>query len=276
VQAHFQTSRPAVECQAAVDFFEYMGIISGRIIETRTMKWHSLTLVVAAAAVLVTGCETPEGTPDNTGTGALMGGAIGAISGAAIGGPRHGGEGALIGAAAGVIAGGLIGHQMDQEQQARLRAQAPQTYVRIEQGQPLGIDDIKAMAKAGVGDDVIISQIISSHTVFHLSAEDIIDLHSSGVSDRVVNYMINTPNTATAAPATTTTIVEQAPPPPAETVVVAPGPGYVWIGGEWVWNGGWVWVGGHWAYPPYPHAVWVGGYWWRDYHGWHHTPGHWR
>ena len=242
------------------------------------MKWHPLTVAVAATAVLVTGCYTPEGTPDNTGTGALVGGAIGAISGAAIGGPRNGGAGALIGAAAGVIAGGLIGHQMDEEQQARLRAQAPQTYVRVQQGQPLGIPDIKAMARAGVSDDVIISQIISSHTVFRLSAADIIDLHNSGVSDRVVNYMINTPNTATAAPATTA-VVDSAPPPPApapETVVVAPGPGYVWISGQWVWNGTWVWAGGHWAYPPYPRAVWVSGYWWRDDHGWHRSPGYWR
>jgi len=240
------------------------------------MKLHSLTFAVAAVSVLVTGCYTPEGTPDNTGTGALMGGAIGAISGAAIGGPRNGGAGALIGAAAGVIAGGLIGHQMDEEQQAQLRAQAPQTYVRVEQRQPLGIADVKAMVKAGVADDVIISQIIGSHTVFHLSAADIIDLHNSGVSDRVVNYMINTPGTVTAAPATAT-VVEAAPPQPQpETLVVAPGPGYVWVAGEWVWNGGWVWVGGHWAYPPYPHAIWISGYWWRDYHGWHRAPGYWR
>jgi hypothetical protein len=132
------------------------------------------------------------------------------------------------------------------------------------------------MVKAGVADDIIISQIIGSHTVFHLSAADIIDLHNSGVSDRVVNYMINTPGTVTAAPATAT-VVEAAPPQPQpETMVVAPGPGYVWVAGEWVWNGGWVWVGGHWAYPPYPHAIWISGYWWRDYHGWHRAPGYWR
>ena len=244
------------------------------------MKWHSLTLAVAAVAVLATGCETPEGAPDNTGTGALMGGAVGAISGAAIGGPRNGGAGALIGAAAGVIAGGLIGHQMDQDQQAQLRAQAPQTYVRVEQRQPLGIADIKAMVRAGVADDVIISQIIGSHTVFHLSAADVIDLHNSGVSDRVVNYMINTPGTATAAPPPqTSTVMEVTPPPPApppETMVVAPGPGYVWVGGEWVWNGGWIWVAGQWGYPPYPRAVWVRGYWYRGSHGWCRTAGHWR
>jgi hypothetical protein len=73
-------------------------------------------------------------------------------------------------------------------------------------------------------------------------------------------------------------IVGQAPPSPVtETVVVErPGPDYIWIDGEWVWNDGWIWVGGHWGYPPYPRAVWVGGGWYHGPHGWYHAPGHWR
>jgi uncharacterized protein YcfJ len=241
------------------------------------MKMYRLIFVVATLSVVLTGCMSPDGTPDNTGTGALEGGAIGAFSGAVIGG-RNAGPGALIGAAAGMIAGGLIGHSMDQDQQMRLREQSPQTYVRVDQGQPLGMTDIKALAKAGVSDDVIISQIKTSHTVFRLSAADIIDLHGAGVSDAVVNYMINTQSTADAAPATTTTVVQTAPPPPPdETVtVVAPGPGYMWVDGEWVWNGGWIWVAGHWGYPPYPHAIWIRGDWDRGPHGWYRSPGHWR
>ena len=62
----------------------------------------------------------------------------------------------------------------------------------------------------------------------------------------MVNYMINTPSNVGATAETTggtVTYIQQAPPPaPVETVVVAPGPDYVWIGGEWVWNGGWFWV----------------------------------
>jgi hypothetical protein len=173
----------------------------------------------------------------------------------------------------------LIGNAMDQQQQERLRAEAPQTYVRVDQGQPLTPADIKALVQAGVSDDVIISQIQSSHTVFRLSPADIIGLHNSGVSDKVVNYMINTPNTAgvTAAPAQNVTYVQMAPPPPpVETVVVAPGPGYIWIDGEWTWDGRWVWVSGHWGLPPHPHAVWVRGYWSRGPHGWYRAPGHWR
>jgi len=239
------------------------------------MKTHPLILVLAGSAVLLTGCQNPDGTQNNTGSGALIGGALGALTGAVIGGPRHGGEGALIGAAAGAVGGGLIGNSVDQEQNARLRAQAPQTYVKVNQGQPLSVADVKALAKSKINDDVIINQISSTHSVFHLSAADIIDLRDTGVSDRIINFMIATPSTAGAQP--TTMIVQQAPPPrPVETVVVAPGPDYVWIDGEWVWNGRWIWVGGRWGYPPYSRAVWVGGYSWHDRHGWHNAHGHWR
>ena len=232
---------------------------------------------VAATAVVLTGCVNPNGTQNNTGSGALIGGALGAITGAAIGGPRHGGEGALIGAAAGLIAGGAVGNSMDQHQQAELRAQAPQTYVRVVQGQPLSTADVKAMARAGVSDDVIISQIQGSHTIFHLSSADIIDLHNSGVSDKVVNFMINTQSSADAAQSTTVVVQQAPPPPPTETIVVAsPGPGYIWVGGEWVWNGRWFWRAGYWGYPPYSSAIWVGGGWHEGPRGWNHSPGHWR
>jgi outer membrane lipoprotein SlyB len=215
------------------------------------MKQPAVILAAAGMAVLLSGCVNPDGSPNNTGSGALIGGAFGAFTGAAIGG-RHGGPDALFGAAAGALAGGLIGNSVDREQTARLQAQAPRTYERIDQGSPLSLADVKALAQAGISEDVIKSQIQSSRTVFHLSATDIIDLRDAGVSDQ--------------AP----------PPPPVETIVVAPGPDYNWIGGEWVWNGGWFWVGGHWGYPPYAQAAWIGGRNWHDGHGWHNSRGHWR
>lgn len=244
------------------------------------MKKHELVLAVLAAAVLLAGCESPyDGSPDRTGTGALAGGAIGAASGALIGSASgHAGQGALIGSAVGLITGGLIGHSMDQEQQARLRSQSPQTYQRVEQGQPLGLADVKAMAKAGISDEVIISQIRTTHTVYHLSAADIIELNGAGVSQKVIDFMINTATSAnTGARPTAEVVVQQAPPPPQpETIIVAPAPNYVWCRGEWVWNDGWVWVGGHWVNPPYQNAVWIEGSWVSGPRGWRHAPGHWR
>ena len=239
------------------------------------MKFHTLTFAAATAALVLTGCETPEGNPDYTATGALTGAAIGVGSGALIGGARNGAAGALIGGAVGLIAGGLIGQSLDRDQQEQLRAQAPQTYTRVDQGQPLSTADVKALVKAGVSDDVVIAQIQNSHTAFHLSTADIIDLHNAGVSDRVVDFMINSANSADSSPSTT--VVQTPPPPaPAETVVVAPAPGYIWVDGEWQWNGAWIWAGGHWVYPPYPRAVWIRGSWYRGPHGYYRISGHWR
>src|SRR6266404_1108459 len=168
------------------------------------MKYHSISLTAAAIGLaLVMGCETPSGRPDNTATGALVGGATGAGIGAIAGG-HEAGEGALIGGAIGAVTGALVGHSIDQQQRERVREYSPQTLVRIDQGQPLGVADIKALAKAGVSDEVIISQIRNSHTTYHLSTAEIIDLKDAGVSERVIDIMINTASGADAGP----------PPPP--------------------------------------------------------------
>ena len=241
------------------------------------MKRHTLVFASATLAVVLTGCVNPNGTQNNTGSGALIGAGTGALIGGANG---RGGEGALVGAAIGLLAGGLIGNAIDQDQQTRLRTQSPQTYARVEQGQPLSVADVKALAGAGISDNVIISQIRNSHTVYHLSAADIIDLRNAGVSNPVIDFMINTPASiggSPAAPRASTVYVAQPPPPaPEETIVLAPGSDYVWIGGEWTWNGRWIWVSGHWGYPPHARAAWVRGYWYHGPNGWYRAEGHWR
>ena len=220
----------------------------------------------AGLAGLLAGCTTPSGRPDYTANGALIGGASGAAIGA-LADRRAPGAGALIGGAAGLIAGGLIGHSMDQQAEARWRSAPPPTYYPPPPPPP-SIADIKAMTRSGLSDDVIIGQIITTRAAYNLNADALIDLHSAGVSQKVIAYMVNTANP----------VVAQAPPmPPTETVVVAPCPDYVWVDGEWCWNGGtWVWVGGRWALPPYRHAVWFSARWERGSHGWHRVGGHWR
>jgi uncharacterized protein YcfJ len=145
--------------------------------------------------ILAAGCETPAGYPDRTATGALTGGAIGAGTGAIIGSASgHAGPGALIGGAIGALTGGIIGNAMDQQQREILARQYPQTLQRVDQGQRLTPADIKALAKSGIGDEVIISQIRNSHTVFYLNTAEIIDLRDAGVSNNVIDFMINTPS----------------------------------------------------------------------------------
>lgn len=71
-------------------------------------------------------------------------------------------------------------------------------------------------------------------------------------------------------------IAPQAPPPMiVEPVLVAPAPGYIWIGGYWSWSGDrHVWTRGHWA-PPRPGYHWVPRRWSQGPGGWHQHGGHW-
>jgi hypothetical protein len=56
----------------------------------------------------------------------------------------------------------------------------------------MGLADVKALVKAGIADEVLMSQIQQSRVVYRLSTQEIIDLKESGVSNKVIDYMINT------------------------------------------------------------------------------------
>jgi hypothetical protein len=90
---------------------------------------------------------------------------------------------------------------------------------------PVSVADVEALAKAGMTDDLIISQIASSGTAYHLSAADIINLHNSGVSNRVIQCMITT------APAVAPTVVMAAPAPAPVYYYPNYAPVYPW----WYW-----------------------------------------
>jgi surface antigen len=159
------------------------------------MNRLSICAIGLATVLTAGGCQTPDGRTDRTATGALTGGALGAGTGAIIGSQSgRAGGGALIGGAIGALTGGIIGHAMDQQQRETLSRQSPRTLERIERGQPLGLADIKALSRAGISDEVIISQIRQSRTAYRLSTAEVLDLHEAGVSQRVIDFMINTPS----------------------------------------------------------------------------------
>jgi len=140
-------------------------------------------LLTALFAFSLAGCES------KTGSGALVGAGVGAAGGALI---TKSAGGALIGGAIGAAAGGLIGYALDEQDRASLQENSPHTLKKIDNQEPLSIDDIKEMSRNGLSDNTIIDQIKSTNSIFHLSADEIIDLKKSGVSERVIDYMIHT------------------------------------------------------------------------------------
>ena len=69
-----------------------------------------------------------------------------------------------------------------------------------------------------------------------------------------------------------------APPPPLryEAPPPVPGPGYVWVDGYWVPEGGrWVWRHGEWQRPPYAGAYWAHPHYDHYPDGWHVHEGYW-
>jgi len=142
---------------------------------------HSLLCLILIGAFLVCGCQT------KTQTGALTGGLVGTGIGLAAGG----GTGALIGAAAGTVGGALIGSALDAQDRDNLNRENPRTVRKIERGEQLSIKDIKAMSRAGIDDSTIIDMINKTDSHYNLTSAQVIDLQKAGVSQRVINYMIN-------------------------------------------------------------------------------------
>ena len=123
----------------------------------------------------------------NTGTGAFSGGGFGAIAGGAFGG----GRGALIGGAAGMIAGGLVGAVLDEQDRKVMERTSPRTVDRMDRGEPLTVNDVIKLSQGGVSDDTIINYMQKTDSSYNLSQTQIRRLQDAGVSQRVINYMVD-------------------------------------------------------------------------------------
>jgi hypothetical protein len=64
---------------------------------------------------------------------------------------------------------------------------------------PYGVEDVLKLSKAQISQDVILNYIQNSGTVYSLAPADILYLHNEGVSDKVVNAMIEKRSTGTSA-----------------------------------------------------------------------------
>lgn len=143
---------------------------------------HAPLLTLTFLTLLSTGCST------NTGTGVIAGGVLGA----GIGGITNGGRGALIGSAAGIIAGGLVGMILDSQDRKVMQQSSPRTVDRMDRGEPLTINDVIKLSQGGVSDDTIITYMKERQTTYTLSQAQIRRMQDAGVSQRVINFMMET------------------------------------------------------------------------------------
>jgi hypothetical protein len=180
------------------------------------MRFGRVVLVLTGlGAGLSTGCSTMSNTATGAGIGGALGAGLGTAVGAATGNPR---TGAVAGGLIGAGVGGAVGASEDakEKEQARvIHAQAAANQAAA--AAQMSLTDVVNMANCQppVGDAVIISQINSTGSTFHLSPEQITWLRQNGVSDQVVTAMINArPRVAIARPGTV--VVEE----PAPTTVI--------------------------------------------------------
>jgi outer membrane lipoprotein SlyB len=143
---------------------------------------RKLFFLFVLGSLVVSGCET------KTGTGVVTGAALGAVVGGAVG---HG-EGALIGGAIGAAAGGLVGAALDEQDRKIMEERSPKTVDRMDKGEPITINDVIKLSQGGVSDDTIIRYIQQTKTHYNLTQAQIKKMQDAGVSQRVINYMVET------------------------------------------------------------------------------------
>ena len=190
-------------------------------------------VAVLAAAVLIGPAEhavaqqyyyqpPPDYYHNDTASGTVVGGALGAITGAVVGGHKNREGGALIGAGVGALTGNILGRSKDRADERQTATGAAVVAGMNQQAAATAVTnyDLVNMTKAGVSDEVIISTLRSRGARLDLSPQGPISLKQSGVSDRVL---------LVAQEMSAGSSYLAAPPPP--TVLVAPAPGPYWYYG---------------------------------------------
>jgi uncharacterized protein YcfJ len=166
---------------------------------------------------------------NDTASGTFMGGALGAVTGAIVGGRKDRGEGALIGAGVGAITGNLLGRAKDRADERQTAYGTAVAAQATQQAAAMAVTnyDLVSMTRAGVSEDVMISTMRSRGAQLDLSPQGLIALKQSGVNDRVLLAAqdLNHRPAYVYGPAPVVTRVV-----PSSTVIIAPRPRHYWHG----------------------------------------------
>jgi len=163
---------------------------------TSVINFGFRTLFVLFLLLLLsTGCNSPYRSDKGAVIGGLGGAGLGAIVGNAVG---NTGAGAAIGAGVGALSGAAIGGSLD-DIEAQNRAEIAAHLGRQPPPGAVSMDDVVAMSRAGVPEEVIVTHVRTHGVIAPLQATDLIVLQQQGVSPRVVQAMQTPPPAAPAA-----------------------------------------------------------------------------
>lgn len=160
-------------------------------------------LVLVLVFLCSAGCQSPYRADQGALLGGLGGAGVGALVGHAVG---HTGAGAAIGAGVGALSGAAVGQSLD-DIEAKNRALIEAKLQRPVGKNAVTLDDVIAMSKAGVTEDVIAQHVRIHGVVRQLQATDIIMLQQEGVSPAVIRAMQEPPISQRE-----TVVVDRAPP----------------------------------------------------------------
>jgi uncharacterized protein YcfJ len=200
-----------------------------RLLATGNSRKFAVVALVSAASALIqtdrAGAQyyyqpAPDYYHNDTASGTVAGGALGAVSGAIIGGKKNRGEGALIGLGVGALTGNLLGRSKDRADEARTAYGAAAVGQMNAQANSAAVTnyDLLEMTRAGVSEDVIISTMRSRGTRIDLAPQSLIALKQQGISDRVVMAAQDMQRGYPPAGPAPVAVVREVPPPPAVIV----------------------------------------------------------
>jgi len=81
---------------------------------------------------------------------------------------------------------------LDEQDKMILEQRSPTTLQRINEGKSLSIYDVIQISQSGISDDIIINYMNETKSKYRLNQAQIYRMQNSGVSQRVINYMIDT------------------------------------------------------------------------------------
>jgi len=80
---------------------------------------------------------------------------------------------------------------LDEQERMIMTQRSPTTLQKIEEGKHLAIYDLIQLSQAGINDDKVINYMNDKKSKYNLNKTQIYRMQNSGVSQRVINYTID-------------------------------------------------------------------------------------